>query len=301
MINIGQIIKVNRKRLKLSQEELCFGICSPSNLSKIENGVRVPERIIFKALMERMGLSADIYPSFQNDTDRTLYELQHYFNEAYIRGDYDEAEEALKKMGNFDTLESIYRPLVRLSRVLIEEVRGAPVEAVIKSLELAISLFIKDFNINKIRNGLLTATEVSVLNAYAVAHYEIDDIDTAIKVLYEIVKWVERNVNDKNNFANVYTKVLYNLSKFVGISGDDEEAVRLCNLGIEICLRYGKYWHLSSLLYNKGYGLMQLGKDTEAHLCIRQSYYMDSVSGEKHKREMEITKKFADKNGIQLL
>lgn len=39
---MGSIMKEARIRNRLSQEELCYGICSVSTLSKIEKGYQMP-------------------------------------------------------------------------------------------------------------------------------------------------------------------------------------------------------------------------------------------------------------------
>ena len=56
MINIEKFIKI-RKSLKLSQNELCNGICTQSTLSKFENNGQIPSFKILKQLCERMNIS----------------------------------------------------------------------------------------------------------------------------------------------------------------------------------------------------------------------------------------------------
>ena len=51
---IGNVIRKRRIDLNLTQEELSFGICSVSTLSKIENGERYPNKKNFDALMQRL-------------------------------------------------------------------------------------------------------------------------------------------------------------------------------------------------------------------------------------------------------
>ena len=58
---IGTIIYENRVRRKITQEELSYGVCTPATLSKIENGIQMPRRKIFEALMQRLGLQTQYY------------------------------------------------------------------------------------------------------------------------------------------------------------------------------------------------------------------------------------------------
>jgi len=301
MINIGAIIKSNREKLGYSQEELSYGICSPGNLSKIEGGTRNPTRATFEALMEKMGQPSGFYPSFLSAKDKQAYEFQHDFNELYAKGDYDEAEKILDKLNDMPELEMTNEHFVRLSRVLIKQQKNTPIEEVIKDFEGVIGFIIKDFSIDKIRRSPLTKTEINILNAYAVALHQAGDVDTAIKIYYELIKWIENHVADMESIAIVYTRILYNLSKFIGMSGDDHEAIRLCNEGIRLCIRYNRFNSFGQLLYNKGYGLMNLGEDAEAHKCIRQAYYICGALGDVQLSHLNHVRRFAEKNNISLM
>ena len=55
MINIEKFVQA-RKKLRLSQTELCRGICTQSTLSKFENNGQVPSFKILKQLCERMDI-----------------------------------------------------------------------------------------------------------------------------------------------------------------------------------------------------------------------------------------------------
>ena len=61
---VGSLIREARERQKYSQEELCYGICTPSTLSRIENGVQAPGKKILESLMQRLGIVDRIYNSY---------------------------------------------------------------------------------------------------------------------------------------------------------------------------------------------------------------------------------------------
>ncbi|MGE6631776.1 helix-turn-helix domain-containing protein [Bacillus sp. NPDC077027] len=58
-MNIGQIIKLYRYKLKLTQSELADGICSVSHLSKIENGSKEANQDTINLLLARLGISQE--------------------------------------------------------------------------------------------------------------------------------------------------------------------------------------------------------------------------------------------------
>lgn len=60
-ILLGTRIRNQREALRMSQEELCEGCCSLSNLSRIENNQQIPSHTLAKTLLERLGLADDLY------------------------------------------------------------------------------------------------------------------------------------------------------------------------------------------------------------------------------------------------
>lgn len=57
----GEIIKKRRIELGLTQEELCWGICDPVTISRIENLKQPPSRSTADALLQRLGVSDSRY------------------------------------------------------------------------------------------------------------------------------------------------------------------------------------------------------------------------------------------------
>lgn len=95
MINIEKFVKI-RKSLKLSQNELCNGICTQSTLSKFENNGQIPSFKILKQLCERMNISlSDIMlTSTESEIAQKLFSADFYF----ITYDYDQIRKILKQV-----------------------------------------------------------------------------------------------------------------------------------------------------------------------------------------------------------
>ena len=53
--NAGDMIKLTREAMGITQEELCDTICSVQTLSKIENGKVKVKKATYQQLMEKMG------------------------------------------------------------------------------------------------------------------------------------------------------------------------------------------------------------------------------------------------------
>ena len=58
-MKLGQIIKLERQRKNMRQDQLASGICSTSYLSKIENGTAIPGEDIEQLLLQRLNIQLD--------------------------------------------------------------------------------------------------------------------------------------------------------------------------------------------------------------------------------------------------
>lgn len=60
---VGDFLRETRLRRGYTQEEVSYGICTPS-LSRIENGAQKPGRLILEKLFERLGTENNLFNSF---------------------------------------------------------------------------------------------------------------------------------------------------------------------------------------------------------------------------------------------
>lgn len=95
MINIEKFIRI-RKKLGLSQNDLCDGICTQSTLSKFENNGRIPSMKILNSLCARMDINlSDIMLTSQNNEVATkLFEAEF----ATIQYDFPKVARILSKI-----------------------------------------------------------------------------------------------------------------------------------------------------------------------------------------------------------
>jgi len=298
MLSIGEIIRSNRINQKISQEELCSGICSASNLSRIENGEQIPTRITYEALMERLGQAPEIYPSFLDNRELEAFRLRHQISQSLHAEDFDEAEMLVNRLESLGKLERVYEQLILHVRTLIMKNRGADSHDVLVAMKSVAALSIKEFSPDKILRYILSKDDLVILKNLAASHYGAGEHDTAIEILYAIKKYIERKVVDDEGISPLYTGILHPLTNWVGMKGRHKEVVSLCDTGIKRCIEYGAYRSFDALLYNKGYALVMLGEINEAKKYLQEAYYLSRALG--NLKSCEIMGKFAEEQGIDL-
>ena len=85
MINIEKFVQA-RKKLRLSQTELCRGICTQSTLSMFENNGQVPSFKILKQLCERMDI--DVSDIMDSSEHKYIAHILFEADFAFINFDY---------------------------------------------------------------------------------------------------------------------------------------------------------------------------------------------------------------------
>ena len=92
---IGGLIAEMRNRQNLSQEELTEGICAVSTLSKIENGVQMPSRKVYEALMQRLGIPSRSCQVYVGKIAMCRSLLEERLENFIVAGQYEKAAGAL--------------------------------------------------------------------------------------------------------------------------------------------------------------------------------------------------------------
>ncbi|MCI8894908.1 MAG: helix-turn-helix transcriptional regulator [Lachnospiraceae bacterium] len=269
---IGALIYENRTRQKITQEELCDGICTATTLSKIENGQQLPRRKTFEALVQRLGISEQccFFPVSDNEMRRSNLEFR--ITRELSTGNYDildlleQYKECGERMGTME--EQFYFQ----SMAMITLGKGGIYQEARHLLMKSIYLTIPHFSIPMPeRYKLLTFDEIRIMNSIAIVEYQIGNTENAITLMFYLKDYMNRNNIDLEEKAKLYPMILYNLSNWMGKERRDELAYTLCEEGIDFCIQNGKLSVFPFLIFNKGYSLARMSRLKEAVPYIRQA------------------------------
>lgn len=166
---IGDIIRENRVRLNISQEELSFDLCSVPTLSRIESGKQIPGRKLVEALFSKMGMAVPAASVPMTRLDLLRGRLEYQINDIVAAGSY-EIDELLEQYrtcgGDLNDFEQQY---YLFFKAIYESEHGGEPEAVLKQLEKVLPLSETAINIC-IQYGKLTQFPYHLFNkGYALA------------------------------------------------------------------------------------------------------------------------------------
>lgn len=92
---IGALLRLERIKQGKGQKEVCFGICVPSYLSKIEHGTVAADDKILEELFERLGIT---YVSDEEFCETYQRKIDKYFEQLCYALDRDTTYAELKEV-----------------------------------------------------------------------------------------------------------------------------------------------------------------------------------------------------------
>lgn len=179
-ILIGDYIKQRRKELKLTQEQVCDGICDPVSLSRIENGKQTPKRSIINALLQRLGLPDARYYALASESELKIEALKKEIIGCNITCKvnigFQKIEELQKEAEPDDTLTQQF--ILRSKAILGALDKRYSSEEQLALLLQAIHLTVPNFDLEEINQHLYTFDEVKAIVQIANVYSNFDQIIT---------------------------------------------------------------------------------------------------------------------------
>lgn len=291
--SMGTILKKCREMKGITQEELCYGICTASALSKMEHGVREPSYVKFASLMERMGEWPEAYDVFIGDKVYRIHELQSKVRSKIYHEEYQAADTILdeleKEIANFPN-ETIYNQFLRMQREICKA-NGIIQREQIEALTNLLKWTVPCFGNKPIKQCFLSHQELTLINNIAIGYGESGELKKAVDLLKELQEYLERNYMGKRNRATMHSTVLFNLVKYLGLSGEYYEALELASRAIDILTETGKTLDVAILHYDIAWIFCRIDKKKymqkiEDELLI--SLYADLSNRKYHSADITI-------------
>ncbi|HDR7675860.1 TPA: helix-turn-helix domain-containing protein [Bacillus wiedmannii] len=249
--DLGITIKELRMKKNISQSELCHGICSQSQISKIEKGIIYPSSILLYQLSERLGVDPNnIFALTQNKKLKYVQNVKHVMMDCTKQKQFKELYEIVKKEKNENNFQS------REDKQFLLWYEAIAIYRVNNATKLALTL-------------LNTALKLTITNVDCLSEREID-IMQSIAILYAENKEYEKSINILNrcltNFnkldfprdKEIKLKIILNLAKCLDSTFQHEEAIKYLDKGIKLAINLNTLYLLGELFYLKGQYLLKI-------------------------------------------
>ena len=272
---LGEYVKQRRLDLGLTQEQLCYGICEPMTLSRLENGKQTPSRNRINALLQRLGLPDDRYFALLSKNELEMEALQKEIVACNVT---EKVPEGFEKLAQFEKLadpdDQIAQQFALRSRVM-----------------QAIQLTVPRFDLESRESFLYTRDEITIINQIGLAYSDAGQNKKAAEIYYQLLKYVRKHFKETITSIGVLPLVLYNYARVLDLCGRYEEGAALAKEGREACIQYGHYQVLPRCLEIEAECRHFMGDDEISKELYYQSYYLCKVIG--YQIGLEVVKKEA--------
>ena len=269
-ILLASRLKERRKALKMSQKELAEGICKQGQISRIENGEYTPGSELLYALSRKLRVSMDYFFDEQVQDEKNELENFRLVAENFIsQRDYS----SLKYLYNLESKSSSHLSLS--DKMYLEWIQtlvlfycdNNKLEAVSKLEKL-----IKEKNISEINYLRFSNT---LFNFY----YDIDDLNQFNEIRDNLEKRVNNLIIHTIKELELSIKFNYNISRYLWLQNNVEDALNKISETIRICKRYRSNYLLADLYLLLGNASASFGNIDEVRDYYTKAKFLYNLDG----------------------
>lgn len=269
-ILLASRLKERRKALKMSQKELAEGICKQGQISRIENGEYTPGSELLYALSRKLRVSMDYFFDEQVQDEKNELENFRLVAENFIsQRDYS----SLKYLYNLESKSSSHLSLS--DKMYLEWIQtlvlfycdNNKLEAVSKLEKL-----IKEKNISEINYLRFSNT---LFNFY----YDIDDLNQFNEIRDNLEKRVNNLIIHTIEELELFIKFNYNISRYLWLQNNVEDAINKISETIRICKRYRSNYLLADLYLLLGNASASFGNIDEVRDYYTKAKFLYNLDG----------------------
>lgn len=232
---IGSFLWNRIEEKKIKKKELCKGILSQSELSKIFTQVRIPNYFIMERLLDRLGISTEKFDYILPQKDYELCQLKYEIEKKLQKENEEKIKELLEEYETIASKNSIHEQYIDYIYGILSWKYGRQKEA-LRWLEKSIRCTMPDgFQ----PEGLIGTEEIKLLILFEKLNYEHGEKTKKkrkryILFLQNIKKYVDEKIEDQEGKASIYPRITLDLVRFEIQRKQYESARKLCEESIEL-------------------------------------------------------------------
>lgn len=253
MYLMDELIRKSRIEKGMSQEFLSEGICTPKNLSRIEQGKGVPHPRNFRALMRKLQTGQDYYNGKLDTNDFLLLEKQEQLEREISLSHWQEAGLLLQELKskvdgtciqNQQTLQNLENQILFFKKEISEE-------EFLKRCAQALGCEKEEWRGEQFWRQFFTEYKARLLVNLALAYHRMNHTDKSIFILEHLLEELKRSKVRLADRCETSMTVIEHLSTYYEAAGQYEKCMSMCGRGIELCFKSGRGRKLAVFLMNR--------------------------------------------------
>ena len=290
---IGSIVKQIRKEQQINGSQLCYGICSPATLSRIEMDEREMNFTFAMILFGRLGYHPDKFELYGSNEEYTQYEQRVSIQKLKKEKQYQQMELELKEYIkswkcdiDADVIQQQFVYSMQGFLCLQKEEHQHGIELLIQATECTIP----EWNGNWIQNAIVSETELDIMGLLADGFEINGEKQKAYEIRKNIYTYLEQRSSNKKQMIEMYTNIICKLVPVMLEEKNMWQGLALCESGLLVLSEGGRMYSWPDLLYWKGRCLQNLyliGEETKSPMtdAYIRAFYIYRLFGNYKKAE----------------
>ena len=280
---IGDVIRLTRLCMGITQEQLCENICSVQTLHRIENGKTSVKKELYIKLMKKMERIPERSYAVCVGKDIELIEELEMYEMALQQGDYQKADHYLKRIKKKADGNLITNQFVLKGEAITDYYcNRSDGETTIRKLEKVIQLTLPNYKEYLDKKFPFTEQEIFCLISLANANAYIDRDEEAIKIYENLLDCLGMDYIAGDNIRHIRLVAMRNLAVIYCGCKMYEKAFKLNSECLKYAEENNEGLKMIELLSDKALIILrQISRGERestdidlAKQCLRQAYYL---------------------------
>ena len=249
--SLGILLRNLRKIQGINQKDLSRGVCSLSTLSRLESGEREPSKIVFDALISKLGKNSNKWEMILSENDKSLIRYRNYIDYLIKSEKWLQLKETIKDYKKLiktdNNLNEQY--ICFINAIIYKKDRNykKAIKECIIGLELTgLKINLENFKINVV----ISENELKLICLLCEILLDENLINTLDIYNYwkEIVNYIDEKCTDNEYKLNFYIMSFYNMAYILYINNKYDESLLYINKGIEYIIKNKSIYYLKKFL-----------------------------------------------------
>lgn len=253
---IGDVIRIRRKMLGLSQRRLCAGICDERTVSKLERNLSKPQRDVVQKLFDRLNLSMELNRTELVTDSQEAIEKYRELQFANNNNNYEKINKLIEECRKLISMEVPSNRQLLMRKEVINQYNYGRIrrEEYVQGMKEALECTVLYQKVISSKDKYLTNEEIACIQNMTLAiDWSYNEMLECISVLKDVCG----NPKYPVNYLRMYEFIMAAVSSNLGNYGVYDESDEIKNRIIKLLLQNRKMCGIHEALYGKSWNAMQ--------------------------------------------
>ncbi|WP_421383250.1 helix-turn-helix domain-containing protein [Bacillus salacetis] len=263
---IGLVLKDLRLSIGMSQNVLCKGICSQSQLSKIESGEALPLATTLYLLSNRLGVTVNhLFDLTADGRLDYILDVKEQIRHLIRKKDYKSVFTLVQREeGNPNFMKN------PSNRQFLLWHKGVSTFYIENNFHKAFSFLEEALAITKSSDRFLLEQEIAILNSMGAVHFDIKNTKESIRIFKKALNHI-KSAPHHTYSLKINIRILFNLARSLTAEKEYQESLSLCQQGIELSILQESLYLLGELNHYAAFNLILSGEAEKAKPFLDQA------------------------------